>query len=383
MPANSKPRKIAWFVVTAALFAGAIALPLWTIKMSQFKAIGQMYGSMVPPPTTVTASPVKEETWENTVSATGTVAAVQGVTISAEVAGKVSKITFEAGATVKAGDLLVQLDTSVEEAQLAAAQATAALSQASLKRARELKETNSAAELDAAEAQAKQTAAQVENIRAVIAKKSVKAPFAGRLGLRMVNLGQILREGDPIVSLQTLDPIYVNFSLPQQQLADVVTGGVVRVKTDAAPGENFEGKITAINPEVDPITRNVRVQATLANSEGKLRTGMFAGVEVVLPKALQALAIPATAILYAPYGDTVFVVEEQKDEKTGKTAQVLRQQVVRLGEARGDFVAVLDGLKAGETVVTSGAFKLRKGMAVTIDNALAPKAELNPKPKNS
>jgi len=378
-------RKLILFVVTVALFVGAIALPLWLVKSSQFKAIGKMYSSMVAPPTTVTASPVKEETWENTASSTGTLVAVQGVTIGAEVAGKVVKLSFEPGATVKAGDLLVQLDTSVEEAQLAAAQATAALAKANLQRARELREsnTNSAAELDAADAQAKQASAQVENLRAVIDKKTVRAPFSGQLGLRLINLGQILKEGDPIVSLQTLDPIYANFSLPQQQLAEVVAGAVVRLRTDAAPGVAFEGKVTAINPDVDPVTRNVRVQATLANADGRLRPGMFATVDVVLPTPIKALAIPAPAILYAPYGDTVFVVEEQKDEKSGKTTQVLRQQVVRLGEARGDFVAVIDGLKAGDVVVTSGAFKLRKGMPVTIDNTLAPKAELAPKPNNS
>ena len=378
-------RKILSFTATAVLFAAFVALPLWLVKMSQFKAIGQMYAAMVPPPTTVTALPVKEETWENTASATGSLVAVQGVMIGAEAPGKITKITFEAGATVKAGDLLVQLDTSVEEAQLAAAAATAALADANQQRARELrdKNTNSASDLDAAEAQAKQAAAQVDNLRAVIAKKTMRAPFAGQLGIRLVNLGQILKEGDPIVSLQALDPIYVNFSVAQQQLAEVTAGAVVRLKTDLANDAKFEGRVNAVNPDVDPVTRTVRVQATLDNHEGKLRPGMFVNVDVVLPTPLKALAIPATAILYAPYGDTVFVVEEQKDEKTGKTAQVLRQQIVRLGEARGDFVAVGDGLKAGEVVVTSGAFKLRKGMPVVIDNTLTPKAELAPKPRNT
>ena len=378
-------RKIISFTVAAVLFALLVALPLWLVKMSQFKAIGKMYASMVPPPTTVTALPVKEETWENTASATGSLVAVQGVMIGAEVAGKVTKIGFEAGAKVAAGDLLVQLDTSVEEAQLAAAASTAALANLNLQRARELRErnTNSAADLDAADAQAKQAAAQVENLRAVIAKKTVRAPFTGRLGLRLINLGQILKEGDPIVSLQTVDPIFADFSVPQQQLAEVRAGAVVRLETDAAPGVKFEGRVNAVNPDVDPVTRSVRVQATLDNPDGKLRPGMYANVDIVLPTPLKALAIPATSVLYAPYGDTGFVVDEQKDEKSGKTEQILRQQIVRLGEARGDFVAVLDGLKAGDVVVTSGAFKLRKGMPVVIDNTLTPKAELAPKPRNT
>ncbi len=378
-------RKIISFTVTAVLFTLLVALPLWLVKTSQWKAIGQMYASMVPPPTTVTALPVKEETWENIASATGSLAAVQGVMLGAEAAGKITKIAFEAGATVKAGDLLMQLDTSVEEAQLEAAASTAALADVNLKRARELREreSNYAADLDAANAQAKLAAAQVENLRAVIAKKTVRAPFGGQLGLRLVNLGQILKEGDPIVSLQALDPIFVDFSVPQQQLGEIVPGAVVRLQTDAASGVKFEGHVNAINPDVDPVTRNVRVQATLENHDGKLHPGMFVNVDVVLPTPLKALAIPATAVLYAPYGDTVFVVDDQKDEKTGKTVQILRQQVVRLGEARGDFVTVADGLKPGEVVVTSGAFKLRKGMPVVVDNTLTPKAELSPKPKNT
>jgi membrane fusion protein (multidrug efflux system) len=359
--------------------------PLVLVRGLQIKAMIDASKNAVMPPETVTAAQVAPQTWENNLAATGTVAPVQGVTIAAEVAGKIAKIAFEPGAAVKAGDLLIQLDTSTEEAQLRAAEATAALAKANLDRAKELRQsnTNSVAELDAADAQAKQAAAQADNLRAVIAKKTVKAPFAGRLGLRMVNLGQIIREGDAITTLQTLDPIFVNFSVPQQELANLATGMDVRVKSDAAPKETFDGKITAINAEVDPVTRNVRVQATIANTEEKLRSGMFANVNVVLPQKQDVLAIPATAVLYAPYGDSVFVIEEKKDEKTGTVEKVLRQQFVRLGATRGDFVAVTDGLKPGETVVTSGVFKLRGGMQVVIDNKLAPNAQLSPKPNNA
>jgi len=378
-------KKILQFLASLAGCGLVIAGPLMLVKRSQFKAMGAAGAAMVMPPTTVTATPATEESWANSLVATGSLAPVQGVTVGAEMPGKVVKIAFEPGATVNAGDLLVQLDTSTEEAQLRAAEATAALATANLERARELRKsgTNSPADLDAHDAQAKQAAAQADNLRAVIAKKSIRAPFAGRLGLRLVNLGQILKDGEPITTLQTLDPIFVNFSLPQQQLSQLTTGTAVRVTSDAAPAQTFDGKITAVSPEIDAATRNVRVQATIANTGEKLRTGMFAHVQVVLPTENKVLAIPATAVLYAPYGDSVFVVDEKKDEKSGKVQLVLRQQFVRLGATRGDFVIVVDGVKPAEKVVTSGVFKLRGGMPVVIDNALAPKAELAPKPSNS
>jgi membrane fusion protein, multidrug efflux system len=375
------------FIASLLGFALLIAGPLFLAKKSQFKAMGEagqkMAASM--PPTTVTAAEAKQDTWENSLTATGSAVAVQGVTIGAEAGGKVVKIAFEAGTTVKAGDVLVQLDTSTEEAQLRAADATAALAKANLDRARELRQnnTNSAAELDAADAQAKQAQAQADGIRAVIAKKTIRAPFAGRLGLRQINLGQILKEGDAIATLQTEDPIFVNFSLPQQRIPLIAQGNPVRIHSDSGSDKPIQGTITAISPEVDTATRNVRVQATVPNSDGQLRPGMFVNVDIVLPTESKVLAIPVTAVLYAPYGDSVFVIDEKKDEATGKVQQVLRQQFVRLGDARGDFVSVVDGLKPGESVVTSGVFKLRPGMPVVIDNKLAPPAELAPKPKNA
>lgn len=378
-------RKSLQFLASLIGFALLIAGPLLLIKLSQFKAMGAAGAAMVMPDTTVTATPARDENWENSLNATGSVVAVQGVTIGAEVPGKVVKIAFESGAVVKAGDVLVQLDVSTEEAQLRAADASAALAKANLQRARDLREsnTNSAAELDAADAQAKQAAAQADNLRAVIAKKTIRAPFAGRLGLRLVNLGQVLKDGEAVSTLQTLDPIYINFSLPQQRLSQITVGNGVRLKTDAAVGKTIEGRITAISPEVDPMTRNVRVQATVPNGDEALRAGMFVNVDVILPTSTKVLSIPATAVLYAPYGDSVFVVDEKKNDKTGKVEKVLRQQFVRLGNTRGDFVAVVDGLKAGETVVTSGVFKLRSGMSVVVDNTLAPNAQLAPKPKDA
>ena len=374
-------KKIFVAAVGVALVVGAIVY----VKLGQFGAMGKAAAEMVMPPQTVTAVPVKNAQWEQLISATATVAAVQGVTVSAEVAGRVTRIGFESGAEVDAGDVLLQLDTASEEAQLAAAEAAAALAKADLVRVRKLgkRDLASVDAVDRAEAQVKQTVAQVGVVRAQIAKKTVRAPFAGRLGLRLVNLGQILSEGDAIVALQTPDPVYVDFSVPQSQLARLGEGMPVRARSDAAPGETFPGKIIALSPEVDARTRNVRVRAQVANPDEKLRTGMFVNVDVVLPASRKVLPVPATAVLYATFGDSVFVVDEQKDKESGETVRVLRQQFVRLGQARGDFVDVTEGLKSGETVVTSGVFKLRSGMRVVIDNSLAPKAELDPKPGNS
>ncbi len=371
-------------LITAAIIVFIVGA-LYFIKNRQFAAMKAAGEAMVMPPETVTAIAAKEESWESSLNATGSVTAVQGVTVSAEIAGKVVKLAFESGSTVAAGDLLVQLDTSIEEAQLRAAEAASALAKTNLARGKELLEKNTMAQADwdAADAQAKQADAQLEGIKAAIAKKNIRAPFAGRLGLRLVNLGQNLKEGDPIVTLQTLDPVYVNFSMPQQSLSELVVGGLVHITTDAAPGTEFEGKINAVSPEVDVATRNVRVQATVPNTGEKLRAGMFANIEVVLPHQKKVLAIPATAVLYAPYGDSVFVIDEKKNEKTGKTEKVLRQQFIRIGVKRGDFVAVTSGLSAGDVVVTSGVFKLRPGTSVVVDNTLAPNSQLAPKPENT
>lgn len=384
LPVQPSPlmlKKLILTLVIIVVIVGALA----GTKMLQFQAMAATEAGMQMPPETVTASPVNEESWSDLLHATGSIAAVQGVTVTTEIPGKVAEIAFESGATVQAGDLLVRLDVSTEQAQLNAAQAAAQLAQANLARARELRasQTNSQADLDAAEAQAKEADAQVENIRATLEKKTIRAPFAGRLGIRTVNLGQFLATGDPITTLQTLDPVYANFSLPQQHNSVLKPGVSVRVTTDAAPDVTFAGTINAISPEIDPVTRNVRVQATIRNVDEQLRAGMFANVEVVLPSERKVLVIPATSVLYAPYGDSVFVVEETKDEASGTVQKTLRQQFIRIGAARGDFVSVVDGLKAGETVVTSGVFKLRAGTPVAVDNTLAPKAQLEPKPANT
>ncbi|HRX71191.1 MAG: efflux RND transporter periplasmic adaptor subunit [Candidatus Competibacteraceae bacterium] len=374
-------KKILLTLVGLLLVVGVLA----GLKIWQFQAMAAADANSQQPPATVTTAVVQQDFWQPTLNAVGSVIAVQGVTISAEVAATVKRIAFESGATVRAGELLVELDDAVEQAQLRSAIASSDLAQLNLKRVRDLRPRNmvSQSDVDSAEAQAKQANAQVDNIRAVIAKKSIRAPFAGRLGIRQINLGQFLDSGTAIVSLQTVDPIYVDFALPQQNFPQLRVGMTVHVATDAAPGQTFEGKLSVISPEVDALTRTVRLRAALANPDGRLQPGMYVNVAAVLPAQEQVLMIPATAVLYAPYGDSVFVVEEKPDEKTGAGSLALVQKFVQLGPSRGDFVVVNSGLTVGETVVSTGVFKLRNGMKAVVDNQLAPNFQLAPKPANS
>src|SRR5438128_7898693 len=340
---------------------------------------------MVPPPVTVTSAEVREENWAPVLSAIGSVSAVQGATVATELGGVVSEIKFENGGVAKKGDVIVKLDASQEEALLRSAEAEAELARADLGRSRDLasQKVVSKAELDAAESKFRRLTAIVDQMRSNIRKKTLVAPFDGQLGIRQVNVGQMINAGQQVVPLTSLDPVYVDFALPQQHLAQLSAGLEARVRTDAVQGREFVGKLTAINSAVDTATRNVSLQATLENPDHVLRPGMFINIEIVLPEKHKALVIPGSAISYAPYGDSVFVIEKQKDEKTGKESQVLRQQFVRVGEARGDFVSIKTGLKAGETVVGTGVFKLRNGMAVAINNDLAPKPQMNPTPVDS
>lgn len=372
-------------IIFAILGVILISAVLAGIKALQIRAMIESGKRFVPPPETVTTAKVTGDTWETSLGSVGSLTAVQGVTVSAELAGKVAGIAFEAGAPVKKGEVLLRQDTSSEEAQLPGALSQANLSRANLTRADRLFRDGiiSQADHDAAVSNAAQAQAQVDSIRATIAKKTVRAPFSGRLGIRQVNLGQILREGDPIVTLQALDPIYVDFTLPQQQLAQIRPGQPVRVTGDALPGGTIQGKVTAISPQVDADTRNIRLQATLSNRAEKLRPGMFVNVAVGLPIRQKVLAIPATAVLYAPYRDSVFVVETGKGNTAGNAGLALRQQFVRLGEKRGDFVEVTEGLTEGQTVASTGVFKLRNGQAVVVDNKLAPAFQQAPRPENN
>jgi membrane fusion protein (multidrug efflux system) len=371
--------------LTAITIVLAVILGLAGIKTWQIRTLIAAGQAFVPPPETISAAVAREEKWQDTLTAIGSINAVQGVTVSPEIAGKVSEITFESGAVVVKGDLLVRLDTSSEEAQLRAIEAQVELAQLNADRTRQLRTNNtvSQSELDAVEATLKQEQGNADTIRATIEKKTIRAPFAGQLGIRLVNLGELLDVGKPIVSLQALLPVFADFSLPQQELARLKTGLAVRVASDTYPDQHFDGTLTAINPDLDATTRSVRLQATFANAEQLLRPGMFVRVEVIFPDEQTVLAVPATAILSAPYGDSVYVIESHPAKNGGKPEAVVSQKFVRTGRSHGDFISILTGLKAGDRVVSAGVFKLRNGMSVQENNETTPKPSNSPKPGDS
>lgn len=337
---------------------------------------------------TVSSAVAEKQNWQGTLSAVGSVAAEQGVMIAPEIPGTVSEIDFESGATVHKGDLLVKLDTSSEEAQLRAAEAQTEWAKVSAQRLEKLRADNtvSQSELDQAEAALKQAQANADAIRATIDKKNIRAPFDGKLGIRLVNVGEQLAAGKEIVSLQSLTSVFVDFSLPQQDLSQLKTGLKVRATSDSYPSNSFEGELTAINPDLDTMTRSVRLRAKFDNADHLLRPGMFVRAEVLLPKEEPVLAVPATAIMHAPFGDSVFVIltaAQAGITNVPSTNLVAQQTFVRTGKSQGDFISVESGLKAGDTVASSGVFKLHNGVSVQINNTESPKPSLNPNPPNS
>jgi membrane fusion protein (multidrug efflux system) len=355
------------------------------IKALQFKALAAAGKSFVPPPETVSSAVVREEKWQGTLSAIGSIAAVQGVTITPELAGTVREIAFQSGEIVEKGALLVRLDTSSEEAQLRSLEAQVQWAKVSLDRESTLRTNQlvSQSDYDSADAAWKQAVANADATRAIIEKKTLRAPFAGRLGIRQINLGQYLDAGKPIVSLQSLTPVYADFSLPQQELGQIKPGMRVRVTVDTYPDRGFEGTLLAINPDLDPSTRSVGLRATFENADQALRPGMYAKVDLFLPEEHPVLVIPATSVLSAPFGDSVYVIEPKAGRDGAESGLAVRQQFVKTGEARGDLVTIVSGLKSGDRIVSAGVFKLRNGMSVTENNVLVPKTEKAPHPPNA
>jgi membrane fusion protein (multidrug efflux system) len=341
-------------------------------------------GGFTPPPESVTTTVAKQEKWPSTFKAIGTAVAIHGVTVSADLPGTVDKITFESGKQVREGEVLVQLDTRQEQAQLEAAIAAQELAKIRYKRQRDLvgQGVISRQDFDQATAEQRQGDAKVAEMRATIARKTIRAPFSGTLGIRQANLGQYLAAGDPIVPLQSMDPIYVNFNLPQESAGQVQVGRTVKIVANEIGDRDFPGRVTAINSIVDQTTRNIEVQATVSNPGGKLRPGMFVEVETAIGAERNVISLPATAVNYAPYGDSVFVVTDLKDP-SGKTYKGVRQQFVKVDRSRGDQVAVISGLNAGEEVVTSGVFKLRPNAAVQVNNTIQPPNNPSPKPEDN
>ncbi len=380
-----KSRGRVWIVSIVGIVVVIVALV--GIKVGQIRAMIEAGKSFVPPPEAVTSAKVEAASWQSRRSAIGSLVAVHDVVLGAEFPGLIREVDFASGTSLKRGAVMVRLDTTNEEAQLASATADMELAKTALERARALRkgEANTPADLEAAEARAKQTKAIVANIQATITKKTIHAPFDGRVAMKQVERGQVVSPGTPLATLQSVDPIYAEFSLPQQALADLKIGQVATLRVDSFPGKTWQGAISTVNSEVDATTRNIRVRATFPNKEGVLRPGLFANVEVNASDRREVLTIPATAVVYAPYGDTVFVLDSAKDaaQDSAPAALVAQPRFVRLGERRGYFVAVVLGLKAGETVVSNGAFKLRKGARVVVNNSLAPPVELDPKPSDN
>ncbi len=368
------------------LMLGVTVVVLAALGFVKFKQVQSAVqaATFQPPPTAVTSIVAKREQWPATMGVIGTMEAVHGVMVSADLPGSVARITFDSGKFVRQGEVLVELDTRQERAQLAALEAQRDLAQVNFTRMKQLAKDGviSRMEYDQATAQQRQTEANVGEIQATIERKTIRAPFSGRLGIRKVNLGEYLAAGSAVVQLQSVSPIYVNFGLPQQALGQVRVGRNLRVTSDDLVGQGFAGRVTAVDSVVDQATRNVQVQATLSNPEGKLQPGMFVEVEVVLGASRSVITLPASAISYAPYGDSVFVITDLKDQK-GQTYRGVRQQFVKLQGSRGDQVAVVSGLNAGDEVVTSGVFKLRNGAAVQINNKVQPGNNPAPKPEDS
>ena len=369
-------KRMILMVVLMTIFITVLGL----VKFRQFQAMAGEFAAMQPPPDAVTTIVAEREEWPATLNSIGTVAAVQGVTVSADLSGIVDRIAFDSGKTVEKGDVLVQLDTRQEQAQLAGAESQLQLARLNFERMTGLVQQDavSRAEYDAAAAAHKQAEARLGEIRATIERKTIRAPFSGVLGIRQVNLGQYLTDGAPVVPLQSLNPVYVNFGVPQQEASQMRTGRTVRITVGELGDNEFTGRVSAVDSVVDQTTRNVQVQATLANPGGKLRPGMFVQAQVLLGSARPVVALPASAISYAPYGDSVFVVSDMKNPQ-GQTYRGVRQQVVKLGAARGDQIAVLSGINPGEEIVSSGVFKLRNGAPVQVNNTVQPGNSRSPK----
>jgi membrane fusion protein (multidrug efflux system) len=370
---------ILMLAVVIALLSG-----LGFVKYRQVQAAMAQGASFQPPPTAVTTVVAKRETWPSTLSIIGTAAAIQGVTVSADLPGTVDKIHFESGQWVKQGDILIELDTRQERAQLANYEAQHDLAKINYGRTQELVKEGVIArsEYDNVTAQQKATEAQVGDIRAAIARKTIRAPFSGVLGIRQANLGQYLAAGQAIVSLQALNPIYVNFGIPQQETSQVAVGRSLRVTSDDLKGAQFSGRINALDSVINEQTRNIQVQATFANPNAKLRPGMFVTVELPLGKPRDVMPLPASAINYAPYGDSVYVVTNMTDPK-GHAYRGVRQQVVKIEGTRGDQVAITSGLNPGDEVVSSGVFRLRNGAPVVVNNKVQPGNSPSPNPEES
>lgn len=358
----------------AVLFGGVFGWKAW-----QEHQTAQVAAAGGPPVETIAATEAVADVWQPRIRTVGTLTAVRGVEIAAEIAGKISEIPFESGAFVEAGEVLFRLDDAPDRAQVRELAAEARLAEIELDRQHRLRElaANSQADVDTAESRLDQAVARAEAARARLDMKTLRAPFAGRTGIIQVDLGEFVDAGSHMVTLQTLDPIYLDFSVPQQRLADISVGQTVELAVDAVPGQAFAGVVQAISPRVEQLTRNVPVRARVENEGERLRPGMFVSAALNLTQRDEVVTVPQTAISFSPYGETVFIVREEVDDD-GEPYNVAEQRFVRTGDRRGDQIAVIDGVEAGETVVTAGQIKLRDGIRVRIDNSVEPDDDPDP-----
>jgi membrane fusion protein (multidrug efflux system) len=352
-------------------------------QIAMLMGMGEEMKKAGPPPEVVSTAPAKKQTWEVTLSAVASVVSARGVEVSNDAPGMVSRLHFDSGDAVKRGDLLVELDTSVERAQLSSLRARRELAETSARRSQALAQSGAVAQsqVDTDVSQLKSLTADAAALGAQIERKLIRAPFAGKLGIRQVNLGQYLAPGTTVTVLESAEATFIDFTLPQQDLPKLQVGMPVRVFAAGSPTPLGSGRISAIGPAVDPMTRNIKLRASLPEATAQLRPGMFLRAEVVLPQQAEVVAVPQTAVVHASYGDSVFV-GEQKAGPDGKPRKVAQQHFVKLGGTRGDFVAVLEGLQPEQEVVTAGAFKLRNGMPLKVNNQGGPVPQLDPHPEN-
>ena len=374
--------------VLAVVALLAIVGGLAAVKYKQISGLisaGKAMEKAGPPPEPVSTSLARADTWQETLDAVGSVAAARGVTVSNDAPGVVSAIHFESGKLVHTGDVLVELDSNVERAQLASLEARKELAQINAGRTRALVATDSLprAQQDTDDAVVKTSRSDLDVLRAQIARKTVRAPFTGKLGIRQVNLGQYLNPGTTLTSLEATDTVFVDFTLPQQLLRTVALGMPVHVVIEGEAATPVDGTIGAIDPSIDAVTRSIKLRASLPNKDEKLLPGMFAKVSVALPDKRDVVIVPVQGVVHASYGDSVYVVEDRRDDAGNPAAgKVARQQFVKLGETRGDYVSVQKGITPGQEIVTAGAFKLHNGAAITVDNAVQAKADIAPHPEN-
>jgi membrane fusion protein (multidrug efflux system) len=382
-------RTIVILAAVLSLVGGLAAVK--SAQIGKLIAFGKQAQAAGLPPESVGSVKAEQQSWEDSIDAIGSVASAKGVALSTDVAGVVSAIRFESGQTVKQGDVLVELDSNVERAQLASAISRKQLASTTRDRTRALsaKGAISPAQLDADESAFSTSTTDVEALQAQIAKKTIRAPFSGKLGIRAVNLGQYLNPGTAVTVLETVDAIHVDFTLPQQRLAELKTGMPVKIVLDGAEATPITGRLAAVDPQVDAATRTIKLRADLANEGERLRPGMFVTVRVEKADKSTFVSVPATTIVHASYGDSVFVVEDKAEDDPGmrqtpdgKTVKKARQQFVRVGPSRGDFVGILQGVTAGQELVTSGAFKLHNGSPIVVDNSKPMTPKLDPRPEN-